>query len=110
MFDFNKNLANKGLSRKEIERYLAEYFDENKVVVFCGKHLYMPKAGVAPPENGCKECSQAYLRYLVCKMPPHRREEGLALLEKVIRDMVQSIESGEYDVRLGKPVITKEKA
>lgn len=86
-------------SRKQIEDLISQATDPNKVTLICGKHMYVANLRNQPTE-GCKDCMMAYLQVWFAKTPPHKRLEELEKLERLVRNMVDLKERGQFDIKL----------
>ena len=95
-------------SKLENERLVQEVFDNNRVVVFCSKHMY--GGGDKPPTRGCSDCWRVYYIIALASVPPHLRDEELAKLEALVHHMCEEADAGKFDfVPFARPEISIER-
>lgn len=108
----------KKYSEAEAEKILADAFDPTKVQIYCGLHNYYgavsnPIGGmhkVSQPHSGCPRCWYVFFFQDIAQTPPSQRQARLDELEEVIHHVVESVEKGEFDLKISdRPEISIEK-
>lgn len=97
------------LGVKELEAYLSEVLDSERVHISCGKHNYVP-GRFQKPRSGCAMCVKALFLTQFAKCPPHRREQFMENLEAMVTGMVEAVHDGTFDIKLTPPEIKIEKS
>lgn len=81
-------------------KILEEVFDPRRVTLVCQKHQYFGPVKGRPelmPTLGCVDCWKIFYISELTSTPPDKREEKLAEIEEVMRDVVQLVEQGKFD-------------
>lgn len=80
--------------------YVREVFDDKRVQLKCGKHLYFGPVKGRPeviPMLGCVDCWKVFYVYEMASTPANERGQKLAELEEVLHNVVQMVEEGKFD-------------
>lgn len=87
------------MTKEQAEKFLAEYFDPNKVTLYCAKHMYFGPGGdkKIAPVSGCAKCWEVYFWHDIATCPPDSRLQRLEELTEVVHHMVESVEKGTFD-------------
>jgi len=90
------------LTQKQVFDTLDELFDQNKVQLKCGKHLYWGPVKDKPevtPMLGCSDCWRVFYVYELATTPPDERRQKLEEIEEVMHHMVEMVEAGTWDFK-----------
>jgi hypothetical protein len=92
----------------EEAKIIADYFDENKIILLCSKHGDRVNRKL-PPVPRCQECATIYFRIWAAKKPPHERTAALEAMLESVRHLIAH-ESELAEIKLNQhPEVTIEK-
>lgn len=93
---------------KRPEDILAKAFGEQRALITCGLHNYVPGSKHQKPRSGCKNCIEADFIYILSTKKGDLKE-NLDQLEAIIHSLCELDDEGKMDFILDKPIITTEK-